>query len=390
MSPMPAIHSKRLTRRERWLACVFLVLAAGVVAREVWNWRKPGRTFTPPARTFDGDSDRLSQTVVVPTFDAPMPKAKNAIWCAAFQLAWNRMAEDVIKAAIMVKGAEELSERLHANRENLGTPLAEAYYADAGAVAEGAVERIQRTMGARFPDAPVPQFVAVPWDGLVAYAYLRANVRFEVPFFENDAALPFRNSRGDETPVTSFGVRRRDEYAYYRLREQVEVLYSLRGEGGATPVEFAIDPARQSTPYQLVLAVVPPGETLAATLSALEEKMSQSRARGSAEHLGPNDVLLIPNMAWRIMHHFRELEGEDKHLLNPGFEHYWVQEASEVIQFNLDRSGAELAAEGRVIFAPVPRHFVFDRPFLLYMRQRAGGRPFFVMWVENVELLVKK
>lgn len=393
MTPMRAMHSKRLTRRERWLACVFLVLVAAVVGHGVWDHLR-SRRFVPPGRTFDGYSNDLSHTVIVPTLDTPIPQGKNVIWCAAFQLAWNRMAEDVVKGPITVAGAENLSERLYANRDNLGTPLADDYYAEAGPVAGGTLERIRQTLAARFPGAPVPQFDAFA-DGLVAYAYLRASVRFKIPFFENDEALRFRSADGGGTPVTSFGVRMQDLYGYDRLREQVQVLYRAYKEDALardepTLVEFAIDPCRHWTPYQIVLAAVMPRETLAATLSELDEKIAQSRASGSEQRLGGDDVLLVPNMAWRITHRFRELEGTDKHLLNPGFSHYWVQEASQVIQFNLDRSGAELAAEGRGIYGGIPCHFVFDRPFVVYMRQRAGGRPFLAMWVENAELLVKK
>ena len=35
-----------------------------------------------------------------------------------------------------------------------------------------------------------------------------------------------------------------------------------------------------------------------------------------------------------------------------------------------------------------PREFRFHRPFLIYMKKRDADRPFFVMWVDNAELLV--
>ena len=35
-----------------------------------------------------------------------------------------------------------------------------------------------------------------------------------------------------------------------------------------------------------------------------------------------------------------------------------------------------------------PRHFHFDRPFLIYVKKRgADYSPFFVMWVDNAELM---
>ncbi len=34
-------------------------------------------------------------------------------------------------------------------------------------------------------------------------------------------------------------------------------------------------------------------------------------------------------------------------------------------------------------------NFIFDRPFLIVVKKRGAERPFFVMWVDNAELLCK-
>ena len=37
-----------------------------------------------------------------------------------------------------------------------------------------------------------------------------------------------------------------------------------------------------------------------------------------------------------------------------------------------------------------PMDFIFSRPFIVYMKKRGCDQPFFVMWVDNAELLNKK
>jgi hypothetical protein len=32
-------------------------------------------------------------------------------------------------------------------------------------------------------------------------------------------------------------------------------------------------------------------------------------------------------------------------------------------------------------------YYVFDRPFLIYLKKRGATRPYFAMWVDNAELL---
>ena len=38
---------------------------------------------------------------------------------------------------------------------------------------------------------------------------------------------------------------------------------------------------------------------------------------------------------------------------------------------------------------PMAIHFVCDHPFLIVVKKQGAKRPFFVMWVDNAELLCK-
>ena len=63
---------------------------------------------------FNSDSDRLERTAFVPTLDTPIPDGKSAVWCASFQLAWDKLKEDVIKGPVEITNAviEENGKRL--------------------------------------------------------------------------------------------------------------------------------------------------------------------------------------------------------------------------------------------------------------------------------------
>ena len=83
------------------------------------------------------------------------------------------------------------------------------------------------------------------------------------------------------------------------------------------------------------------------------------------------------------------MEGSDKRLVNAGFNGYHIAKALQTIRFKLDRSGAELSSESQIFCLPDATHFVLDRPFLIVVKKRGAQRPFFVMWVDNAELLCK-
>ena len=103
--------------------------------------------------------------------------------------------------------------------------------------------------------------------------------------------------------------------------------------------------------------------------------------------LGSVDVLKVPEMFWEIDHRFDELIKKMVSNSNPPMP---IVEAQQVIKFRLDRYGAMLESEATFSVAATPRYFTFNRPFLVYMKKRDCEQPFFVMWVDNAELLNKK
>jgi hypothetical protein len=101
--------------------------------------------------------------------------------------------------------------------------------------------------------------------------------------------------------------------------------------------------------------------------------------------LGSRDVLLVPDIFWRISHHFSELEG--RRIQNAALKGQRLDVAQQDLVFRLDRGGAELRVESKMYAKPVPTAYVFDRPFLIYLKKRGAARPYFVMWVDSAELL---
>jgi hypothetical protein len=348
------------------------------------------RPYTPPTTAFSGDSKDLRQSVVVPTLDTPMPKDMNVVWCGTLQLAWNRLGKDVLHGLPNVQGADVAS-RLNRTQFGEDDLPPDSYLAMAGFAKDGVVEKVKSGMKQRF-HREVEIDPLEPND-ILAYAYLEASAAFTIPFFDNRQPFRFRDFSGKTAEVTSFGIEEKHEYAYDELREQIAVLYLLRSKQNPENLdEFVIDLCRDSQPNQIVIACVPPKATLAETLDDIEKKTQEFARQPYSESyrkFGVRDVLLVPNLNWEVRHHFAELEGTDKPFLNAGFNEYHIAKAMQTIRFRLDRSGAELASEVQMPCKPMATHFVCDRPFLIIVKKRGAERPFFVMWVDNAELLCK-
>ena len=351
--------------------------------------------YSQLATTFSGKSGLLERTRIVPTLDTPHPQNKNVIWCSSFQLAWNRMKDDVIGKPVEVVGAKELAARLNVAEQSDADLEAESFYAAAGRVKDGIIRQIHKEMAAKFPSHPVPDFneVAGYPKGILSYSYLTANVPFKYPFRQVKREFTFTDSNGIETNVGAFGVWGLHA-VYKRMREQVEVLYvqedSEANDRDLRMKEFAVDLCRHSEPYQVVAAVVEPKASLAETLDYVHGKIAESRQSEWYKQmsvLGSNDVVRAPEMFWEIDHRFDELIGKVVANTNPAMP---IIEARQAIKFKLDRYGAMLESESHFTAAASPRYFIFNRPFLVYIKKRDCEQPFFVMWVDNAELLNKK
>ena len=351
--------------------------------------------YSRTKETFSGSSDSLKRTTIVPTLDSPCPKNKNVIWCSSFQLAWNQMKEDVIGAPVQVVGAEELAARLNYAEQSASDLESRSFYAAAGRINQGIIGKIQKDMGAKFPSHSVPDFsdfADIP-QGILAYSYLIANVPFKYPYRQVEGDFIFTDSNGIETNVGAFGVWGYGSQ-YKRIREQAEVLYFVEDVNEPNRdlrmKEFAVDLCKYSEPYQVVVAIVEPKESLAQTLKYIHnqiEDFKQTDNYQKMSFLGGVDVLMVPEMFWEIDHRFDELVGKIVANANPAMP---ILEASQGIRFKLDRYGAALESEAAIMVAAIPRHFMFNRPFLVYMKKRDSEQPFFVMWVDNAELLNKK
>lgn len=379
---------------KRWFLVGALSLALGVlllILLPICGCRRGSearRSTGAPA--LDVNSTNLLRTRVVATLDAPLQPGTNLIWCASFQLAWKEFATALKEKQPVVEGAEALCGQLNATPDPRPFLPNASYYAAAGNVADGIVTHIQQKMRQKFPSAPVPDFGLLGHDDLVAYGYLEAGVRFAIPYFDSKQHVDFTDSTGAKVPIKTFGIRKQDDYAYYSLRHQAEVLFGKDHGFPGGSSEFAVDVCKESPEIQIVVASVEPAGTLAGTLLKIDQ-LTMARPRDKTAHhdyyhdFGPNDTLLIPEMNWRILHHFAELEG---HLLaNSSRQGQPMVMAVQGITLRLDRGGASLSSEARILVAPISTPFEFTKPFLVILKKRGAEQPFFVAWIDNAELL---
>jgi len=348
------------------------------------------------------DSKLLKRTAVVATLDCPLPEGKNAIWCSTFQMAWDKMKNDVVGEPIEVLKAEELGGRLNRSQYPRDGLEEKSYYANAGFVKHGIIKQIQRDMAERFPSEPAPAFSSLyrklP-EAVAAYAYLNVDVGFRYPYYDHGVAFEFTDSSGASAKVTAFRPESGASIMEHAsVRDQVDILYYDYGETKDAD-EFAVDLCRHTKPYQVVLVRMARRDSLNEAVKRVQERMREFKEDPEYDvlhKLRPIDRLVVPDMLFKLTHHFEELLG--KYLGNETWTEHFIFEAMQKIDFTLSRAGVIVRSEAYFGAAggrrppsrrlDEPRHLHFDRPFLIYVKKRnADAAPFFVMWVDNAELM---
>jgi hypothetical protein len=343
-------------------------------------------------------STDLKQTSVVATLDDPVPPHRNVIWCATFQMAWDKLKRDVIKEPIKIVGAEALAERLNQNEFPPTNIESESFYVAAGFVKNGIIEEVQRQMARRFPSESIPPFdpryKTLP-KAFLGYGFLSVSVPFKYPFYASKNPFDFTDSNGTRSNVTSFdAIATAPDPDLEKMRGQVEILsggfvdlFGFRG--------FAVDLCKDSMPYQVVLARIAQQEdTLGAKVASVEKRIADFKNNPDYEELRSLrhvDSLIVPDVLYKLTHEYRELV--DHGIGNRAFSDCFIFEAMQMVDFRLSRTGVILKSEARMGGAGAgsdipPRDFRFDKPFLIYVKKRqADAKPFFVMWVDNAELM---
>lgn len=350
--------------------------------------REPDLIDWPPLKS----ASQVAGTTIVPTLDTPIVNSGNAIWCATFQVAWNRACEEVVEGPLLLAHAEEITKRLNNSPVTEAVLPTDSYYVAAGDPKEGIVEEIHVEMAQRFPDVEPPLFENA--QGLVAYAYLSAAAKFTTPFEQRTRPIAFTDTAGKETSVEGFCLYHgHDEAITHKQLSQANVLFRQRDKAADSRYisAFAIDLTADQDDIQVVVAVLPHSDSFHAMIEDIKKR---TKAYEDSSRIREADTLAIPNVLFNLKEEFDQLIGPDKLILDSKkLKGYFISEAWQMIRFSLDKSGAIVESEAALADEAAEDQFysyVADRPFLVLMKRRSASLPFFAAWIGNAELLEKR
>ena len=314
-----------------------------------------------------------------------MSDGKNVIYCSTFQLAWSKL-RDIVKEEVHLENEPGDVARLN---KGLITPKdisSEYYLAMGGFASENIVAKINDELRTKFKDDP-PQLkndVHTPYD-IVIYSYLAKELRFSKEFESLKKPISF-SSHGKTSKVKAFGIKE-----YSSKKEHDELSKQVRLLSYKTDSDFILKLISKESSDDIVLAIVPPGKTLLDTVVTVMERIGMNGLNPIP--LMHKDTLQIPKFNFQIAHQYTPLL--NKHFSNKSFEKYFINTAKQDILFKLDEKGLVLKSSAHLgvtlgVDLNKPKQLIFDKPFILFLKEHDGKYPYFAMWIDNDELLIKK
>ena len=297
----------------------------------------------------------------------------DTIWCGTFQLIWNDMKNDIIKADIEFEPQLEVVENLNKETFKEDDISEEYYYKIVGTPSYELKEEIEKAIKNKFNETSdiLDDF---NWknresDNYFLYAMLKKEFQFEKAFekLENDKF-------GDYENIEYFGIK---EDPTRELQGQVKVLYYNSKN------DFAIKLLTKQED-EVILCKNPEGKTFNEIYKNIRE---QEKDYEGSKYLKTDELVKIPNIKLKEKTEFTELQ--DKPFANY-ISDARIEKAIQTIEVELDREGGRVKSEAGIMLNLSDsleldkREFYIDDTFAIFLMEEDKDTPYFAAKINDI------
>lgn len=307
--------------------------------------------------------DNLPQTDFAPTLGSPILPHKNIIYAPAFLYAWDKIKEALNSTVVLNDSNSKEFKILTQTTSH-----------------EHSLQNDEYSVNVKVEDGMI-----------AARAFFNKTLPFEVKLHKLEKPIRFGN-----TNVASFGMHTYDEMIVSRCK----ILYYKDDDHFILKI-------RPKEAEQVILFAKGLDEVdhLKAACKQINELIAIGKEEAIKERTGwkynllEDDTFAIPVIHFNISTHYKQFEGES--ITTTDHKTWFIEEAIQRTGFILNESGAVVESEAVVAvadsasatgFLPVtfPKRMILDKPFYILIKREETPNPYFVMKVENAELLSKQ
>lgn len=298
---------------------------------------------------------------------------ENQVWCAAFELAWREMENNVLKDDYAYNKENKEIGYLYSESKNAAIVNPKELLVTSGEMNKKLVEKLKKQVKRKFKTkSELLDKLNLSKDEkmFLIYAMLVLKLKFKYKFDEMKK-LPFN---GSEKLINYFGVDRKSED---ELFDQVESLFY------ASETSFAVE-LKAKSDYKIYLMA----ESESLTFASAYEKLD-NMSTNNKEYIEVSRVA-VPEISVNECKSFENLVGES--LRVEGKNEFIISQALQNIKFELDSSGAKVVSEAAIVGfegccpnRTRKEDFVFDKPFYLFISRSLKDKPVFALRVNKID-----
>ena len=298
----------------------------------------------------------------------------NYVWGGAMNLAWTELAENIIKEDIQLntqeKVALEMVSKLNDASFSKSDLDEESYYVKSG-YGQSTVDAINRESKKKFPSKSFGdlEMSLAPTD-IISYAYFLKEVEYETKF-EKDTVF-FNGQKVKGFIADNKAQRENVKIIKYDSDDKFIIKLQLKDENDELILAKGYD---MKNPQDVVNEI----------------------NKNNKQHLSiiaRSDHFEAPKL--HLDHHRDYIELIGKFLSNEGFSDYFIAQMFENIKFDMDEKGAKVENEAVIAIPlgaagpskkPKIKNFILDKPYWVIMKRADSQNPYFILGVNNLELM---
>lgn len=299
----------------------------------------------------------------------------NFVWGGAMNLAWTEFNEKILHEKLKLNAKDKIALEMV---NKLNNPIfakndldEKSYYVKSG-YGQKTVNLINKESREKFPKKSFGDLnIKLDSNEIISYAYFLKEVEYETKFeeknvsFENKKVEGFYAKRGNQKEnIKIIKYKNDDKFIIsLKLKDKDDELILTKGYNMNNP-QIAVDEINKNNKPQLPT-------------------------------IGKLDRFEIPKLHLDCHRDYIELIG--KYLANQDFENYFITHMFESIKFDMDEAGARVENAATVVteIASMARpakykSFILDKPYWVIMKRKNSQNPYFILGVNNTELMGEK
>ena len=323
------------------------------------------------------------KTIVSPYFNHKIPKHDNVIYCSTFQMAWNKL-KDELNGDVIFNPSIIIADSLN-NGENAKKYINDKdYLISSGIATKKYIKELNKQLKKRFHNIFTPINDTPNSNDRIIYSFLYKKLKFKSEFEKIKSGLYFTDNTYAGKTVEAFGIEKYKESSgkHKRLKKQTH-LY-MHGN------EFAVVIDTKNNNEQLILAEIEIDDSLNMKTAYSDIMMI---VNSSPFPFRKKMKLKIPVVDFNIEKTYNKLTNKE---IKNSSDYNIITEAKQSIKFKLNQKGAVVKSVAKikrtkgVSFIGGGVEISFNRPFFIILKEKNAEYPYLIIWVANSKILKEK